>query len=251
MLRKLSIKARQMMRLITNNFDLVRLGANADGIKQAYANLQSEIELRRVSRGASKQFCQLSGKRHLKVHLGCGPDLRLGWINIDLTPRAPAIPREGLIFVNHDLRDGLPLPFESCALIYSSHFFEHLELNHGVRLMRDCYKALEPGGIFRIVLPDLPLLFSKYLGGDSSFFDLIEKMGVIQEGEPGSKSLIDFINYGIYQFGEHKQIYDSEKLNLTLKQIGFSSVAPSVHKDGMDPDVDLRRRYSFYTEATK
>lgn len=245
------IKTRRLLRSAATYFAVIRSDKNADGVKKAYDNLQAEVKLRRACRGASKQFSQLSDKHGLNLHLGCGSDVRQGWVNVDLTLDVPTQLGKETFFINHDLREGLPLAPESCRFIYSSHFFEHLELKHGIGLMRDCYRALEPGGVFRIVLPDLPLLFSRYLDGNSSFFDLIERTGVAQEGEPGTKSLIDCINYGVYQFGEHKQIYDKEKLNLILKRIGFRSVTTSVHKDGMDPNVDLRLQYSFYMEATK
>ncbi len=229
----------------------IRPDQNIEGIREAFDHLKIEIKLKRASQGALEQFRQLSGKQGLKIHLGCGPDVRKDWINIDLALNVPPHIEKDVVFINHDLREGLPIAHGSCAFIYSSHFFEHLDLEHGVRLMRDCYNALEPGGTFRIVLPDLPLLFRHYLNGDAEFFSTIDKMKLMGEAEPGTKSIVDYINYGVYQFGEHKQIYDNEKISAVLRQIGFRSVEPSTHLDGIDPDNDLRRQYSFYTEAIK
>lgn len=60
-----------------------------------------------------------------------------------------------------------------------------------------------------------------------------------------------WVNYAAYQSGEHKWIYDEQKVILLLQKIGFKSVAPSVFQAGVDPDVPLCRRYSFYVEAIK
>ena len=60
-----------------------------------------------------------------------------------------------------------------------------------------------------------------------------------------------WVNYAAYQSGEHKWIYDEQKVILLFQKTGFKSVAPSVFMAGVDPDGPLRRRYSFYVEAIK
>ena len=53
------------------------------------------------------------------LHCGCGPDLKQGWINIDVfEPNAD---------LRLDLRRTLPFKDGSTIAIYSEHFFEHLE----------------------------------------------------------------------------------------------------------------------------
>ena len=54
----------------------------------------------------------------LKLNLGCGADIRPGWVNIDLTPQAD---------VKVDLREPWPVEDGSAALAHAEHFFEHLE----------------------------------------------------------------------------------------------------------------------------
>ena len=70
---------------------------------------------------------------------------------------------------------------------------------------------------------------------------------------PEFKTLVDFVNYGVYQYGEHKYIYDPEKLQVVLKgNWATAMVDPSTFmKTGLDPDNEVRRRYSFYTNAIK
>jgi predicted SAM-dependent methyltransferase len=222
----------------------------APAIKRAARVLLAELNLRPYVGGAAAAFDRLRGRRELKVHLGCGSDIRPGWVNVDLwADEVPASPHGGdpALFINHDLREGLPMEEGCAAVIYSSHFFEHLDYDVGLKMMRDCHRALRPGGRFRIVLPNLAAIFDAYLRRDAQWLAMLDEF----MGEVPFKTLVDYVNYGVYQFGEHKYVYDPEKLEAVLRGIGFRSVTPSRHEDGLDPDAEVRRRFSFYTDATK
>lgn len=180
--------------------------------------------------------------------------MRAGWVSVDLRARDQAEASPDALFINYDLRWGLPVEEGSCAYIYSSHFFEHLEYRHGVRLMRDCHQALRPGGVFRISLPDFRGLFARYLqggAGQNQPASKINLLKVLPDLEPGTETIVDHINYGVYQRGEYKYIYDQEKIMLLLRRIGYSSVTESEYREGVDPDSGVRRAYSFYVEAVK
>ncbi|HZS06233.1 MAG TPA: methyltransferase domain-containing protein [Blastocatellia bacterium] len=230
-------------------------GPQSEALRAAILNLWQEIKAARVSRHSARKFAALKGHDGLKVHIGAGDDIRPGWVNIDLALRIPENFRPeahpDTVCINHDLRLGLSLEEGSCDLIYSSHFLEHLEYAHGVRLMRDCHRALRPGGIFRAALPNFRGLFDAYLRGDRKYVELVDISAVLPEVEPGTETLVDHVNYGIYQHGEHKCVYDEEKIVLILERIGFSKVSLPGYSPGLDPDSDLRRRYSFYVEAIK
>jgi predicted SAM-dependent methyltransferase len=221
------------------------------GLKGAFRQLYLELRVAWATRNASAAFQKFEGQSELKVHLGCGPDVRQGWINIDASLSGRHNEPPNAIYVNHDLRRGLPLPEQSCAFIYSSHLFEHLHEAEGVALMRDCFRALQVGGTFRIVLPDMPRLFQAYIKGDTDFFRLLEEHQLIGECPRSGRAMVDYVNYAVYQFGEHKCLYDFEKLNRTLTKIGFASVTQSNFSAGVDVPSDLRRTYSFYADATK
>lgn len=224
-------------------------------IRAAILNLLDEIKIAKMTRDSDRSFQRLKGKKGLKVELGGGRNPRSGWVNIDLSVRFPPdvdpIMDSDTVIINYDLRGGLPLEEGSCDYIYSVHFFEHLEYRHGLKLMRDCYRALRPGGVFRIALPNFRGLFDAYLQGDYKYVELIDILKKLPWVEPGTETLVDHINYGVYQYGEHKCIYDEEKIILILHRIGFRSVAPSSYQEGMDSDAPSRQRYSFYVEAVK
>jgi predicted SAM-dependent methyltransferase len=223
-------------------------------IHMATAALLKEIRIARVRRDSRRQFTSLAHRKGLKLHLGSGLDVRPGWVNVDLAlynGNIPATIDEDTVFINHDLRSGLPLHSESCELIYASHFLEHLEYADAQRLLRDCLRVLQPAGVLRIAAPDFAGCFSAYLKRDFDYFDLVKTSPADFGVEPGTETLVDWVHHGVYQCGEHRWIADEEKFELLLRHIGFASATRDVCREGLDPSSPLRRRYSFYIDARK
>jgi predicted SAM-dependent methyltransferase len=220
--------------------------------------LRSELRHTLRAVGAARRL-RLAARRLadplLKVHLGCGDDIRSGWLNVDMSasPAARHLAANAgapTALVLHDLRYGLQLPACSCAMIYSSHLLEHLELPQALRLLRDCHRALAPEGRFRAALPDFRRIAVAYAENDSSFFDLIDIEEAFPHNEVGMHSLIDFVNYVAYQAGEHRILYDADKMVRVLRAAGFSAVRECGYDASLDPDSEVRQRYSFYVEGS-
>lgn len=234
---------------------VARPHAQPEPVHEAVHQLLNEVRIEGIVRKALRKFAALKGRKNLKLHLGAGPDTRTGWVNIDLAlmlvPEVDGVKQPDTVFINYDLRRGLPLEDASCSYIYSSHFFEHLEYRHVKQLLRECYRVLEPGGVFRACLPNFKGMFAAYLRGDEEFFSLLNILQVLPELEPGTETLVDHVNYGVYQNGEHKWIMDEEKIKVLLTHTGFASVAESSFQEDIDRDMELRRRYSFYVDAFK
>jgi predicted SAM-dependent methyltransferase len=108
----------------------------------------------------------------LKVNLGCGSRTHPDWINIDysrihklktLWPVRycfrPSLPRG---YINHDLRNGIPLASEAASVAFASHMLEHFDRPVALLFLRDVYRILERGAIFRIVVPDLEAAARSY-----------------------------------------------------------------------------------------
>jgi predicted SAM-dependent methyltransferase len=190
-----------------------------------------------------------------RVNLGCGGDLRSGWLNIDFTPDGQPTPRVGEL-INHDLREGLPLPPGSCSYIYTSHLLEHLSAVEGTRLMRDCHAALRRGGIMRVCLPDFRQALKAYQANDRGYFDLFDEHlragGVLaRDGRPMERpTLMTYVNHAVYQDGEHKCMYDGESILALMTEVGLTDARLTT----LDPSIDitdpLRARYSFYAQAS-
>jgi hypothetical protein len=232
-------------------------------VQEAVRDLQREVAAARAARRAEAEFEELRRESGLKLNLGCGADVRVGWVNIDLTVgNGSGEAATGTKVIEFDLRRGVPLADDSCALIYSSHFLEHLEYRHGIALMRDCHRCLERGGLLRLALPDFRLDLHAYLSEDWGYVAEFDRIAAPDFGEGfelirgmppelRGKAMADYLNFFIYQYGEHKTIYDHENAQLMLEHVGFGSVQRGSYREDLDGSDEIRQKYSFYLQAVK
>jgi predicted SAM-dependent methyltransferase len=90
------------------------------------------------------------------LNVGCGDHYHPDWCNLEIAGGAPGI-------IRHDIRRGLPFQENTFDAVYHSHVLEHLTALDGERFLYECYRVLRPGGILRIVVPDLEIIASLYL----------------------------------------------------------------------------------------
>jgi predicted SAM-dependent methyltransferase len=94
--------------------------------------------------------------RSVLCNLGCGTRHHPEWINIDFVG-------DGEVVLGYDLRIGIPLQDNSCDVLYSSHAIEHFDRVGARRFLVECRRVLKPGGIIRLVAPDLEGIVRAYL----------------------------------------------------------------------------------------
>ena len=83
--------------------------------------------------------------RPQKLNLGSGEVKKPGFLNVDLYPGGD---------VTLDLRLGLPFESDCCDLIFSEHFFEHVDYPEPItQLLIECLRVLRPGGELRFSVP--------------------------------------------------------------------------------------------------
>ena len=91
------------------------------------------------------------------INLACGP-VFIGspdWANFDF------VAASGVQQV--DLLGRLPLTDNFAKLVYSSHFLEHIPKPQVESFLREFLRVLQPGGVIRLVLPDLENMARTYL----------------------------------------------------------------------------------------
>jgi predicted SAM-dependent methyltransferase len=181
---------------------------------------------------------RLSADGELKINLGCGPNIKPGWVNIDLWQPG------GL---HLDIREPLPFHDNSASLIYSEHVFEHLSYPaEAQRLLRESYRVLKAGGIFSVGVPDTEFALRSYVNAEEEFFAVSHKMG----WHPAwCNTRMHQINYHFRQGAEHQYAYDYETLAQVLHEAGFSGI----HQRPFDPslDAEYRRWGTIYVDAEK
>lgn len=181
------------------------------------------------------------------VQFGCGHSAPEGWLNFDASPtlrmerlpligrfcrknrtRFPAAVRYG------DITKGLGIPDESCTAVYCSHVLEHLSLESLREALTNVHKMMKPGGVFRLVLPDLEEAIRQYTI-DSSDQAAVSFMKTTMLGkENTTRSLRGMI---IDHFGNssHLWMWDFKSLRSELSAAGFSDIRRAVFGDGEDP----------------
>ncbi len=208
------------------------------GTREARRALARELVLSRRHLASVRKARQLAGATGLKLHLACGPNLKPGWLNIDLfAPRAD---------LRLDLREPLPLADSSVAVIFSEHFVEHLaypgEVGH---LLRESLRVLQPGGLFSVGVPDTEPLLNAYAAGDEATFRTYQ-----EHWHPSwCNTPMHQVNYHFRQGTQHKYAYDFATLAQILEAAGFGPIS----RREFDPNLDsAARRYgTLYVDARK
>ena len=171
-----------------------------------------------------------------KYNLGCGTKLYQDFLNIGYWPHLS----EGMVYkdlngtestfmLNHDLRNGIPAEDESLDLVYHSHMLEHLSYTDGIEFLRECFRVLRPGGIMRVLVPDLELWINAYTNNNKFFFDQYRRDGGIDSSIYVTKAAVFM---GMLHNHEHKCGYDFESLKWLVEYIGFRAVTRTLYASG-------------------
>ncbi len=100
------------------------------------------------STGRSDPNRQAGQDRPIMANLACGHRWHPAWLNFDRFPASPQVKRA-------DLRRRIPLRNNVASAVYHSHLLEHFTPALARPFLGECLRVLKPGGILRIVVPDL------------------------------------------------------------------------------------------------
>ncbi len=154
-----------------------------------------------------------------KLHIGCGANHLEGWLNTELCPHG----RE--IFLN--ATEAFPLPSGTFAFVYSEHMIEHIPYAQVRAMVGECFRILRPGGVIRLVTPNLAFLTTLLESDLTPFQDAYIDYSVQQHAiQDGAGSGVHVFNHFMRAWG-HQFIYDQLSLNRLVAQAGFVDVTPA------------------------
>ena len=150
---------------------------------------------------AVTKYCEWTGRswhppagagRALNIGTG-GHDL-VGWVNLDETKPGDVLARVP------------PAPFrdECFDEILMSHVVEHMTLDDGRALMKECHRILKPGGVVTVIVPDGKIISLAYLAGQLDNWQLN-----------------DLYVYSYCQESQHRWLYDRRTLTQIVAEAGF------------------------------
>jgi predicted SAM-dependent methyltransferase len=149
----------------------------------------------------------------MKLHLGCGPVIHPGWVNIDNQPY-PGIDQV------LDVTKGLP--FENVKFIFAEHFIEHIPYPTAVELLRECRRVLADDGVLRLSTPNLDWVWVTHYRLDMNDQEAVDACYAINRG---------FRGWG------HQFLYNEATLKATLQQAGFSQFTRVDYGESPHPEL--------------
>lgn len=240
------------------------------------------------------------------LNVGCGTRMHRSWNNVDMSPYAllghhrtlsRALARLGILsaerqarlaaldpdIVRWDLRRGIPYPQGSMDVVYHSHVLEHFDRGDAIGLLAECRRVLKPGGVLRVVVPDLQVIVAGYqsavsrlakadetaaLDHERTIDALFEQM--VRRVPAGLRDQIGLARFVEQRLrpnaavaGElHRWMYDRYSLARRLRAAGFENIAVcEAHTSrvsdwnafGLDtePDGSAYKPGSLYVEAER
>lgn len=135
-----------------------------------------------------------------------------------------------------DIIKGLPLKNNTVKGIYCSHVLEHLALLELRKSLRNVYKILQKGGIFRAVLPDLKQYSMKYTNGEINSIEFIKLTGLGTIDRKRSLREILKNNFGA---SRHLWMWDFDSLKKELFESGFKEVREANYNDSIYEEFKL------------
>ncbi len=175
----------------------------------------------------------------MKLNIGCGEVCFPGWINIDMdSPKAD---------LRHDMRNPLPYETGTVDFIYSEHFIEHVTAQEGVKVLKDFFRVLKPGGVVRIATPDLNYLLFKY------FFFWKRQAWIKKYGYEWLKTKAEMVNLCFREWG-HQYLYNKEELERRIMEAGFKKIRNRRRNKSGYPELrnlETRKDSKLILEAEK
>jgi predicted SAM-dependent methyltransferase len=197
-----------------------------------------------------------------KLHLGCFDQVYPGWHNTDVTrqrliarvpglagllhrlgrlsPDVYAAHQRGVFRHVHYLDLTRPFPFAAATFdyVFSAHVLEHLFPPEAEDCLREVHRVLRPGGVLRLVVPDLDRMVAEY-------------------DPANTERLLDQVYQGrerrTHVRARHWWHYNAQSLASLLHRVGFAQVERRAYRQGRCADLETidSRPESLFMEAIR
>lgn len=236
------------------------------------------------------------------INLGCGIRMHPAWNNLDFSIyarlrhamwQALILRQVGLIsqerfnlfsYIEPDiivwnLRRGIPFPNQTFDVVYHCHLLEHIDRANALSFLAECYRVLRPGGIIRVVVPDLEKWAHEYSYSleqcnANNFLQeheeiIADLLTQLTQNEPTTrrvqKPVTRWLEKVLLGDGEktgwkHRWMYDHFTLEAMLSRAGFNMCKQTTAWESriedwknygldMDTEGNERKPESLYMEA--
>jgi SAM-dependent methyltransferase len=174
-----------------------------------------------------------------RLNWGCGEHIARGWINSDV--------KNGVgVDLVCDIREGLTLENDSIDYVVSVHALPELAYPEVLPALRELRRVLKPGGVLRLVLPDLRKAIRAYHLEKDNYF----KVGKDEVQSFGGR----FITHVLW-YGHSRTLFTADFIEELLGRAGFVGVTPCSYRHTVSGiaeiiELDNREDESLYVEAT-
>ena len=175
-----------------------------------------------------------------RLNWGCGSWVEKGWINSDIKD-------EYNPEIVCDIRNGLPLEDGEIDYAVSVHALPEFTVAEIVPVLQELQRVIKPGGVLRLVLPDLLKGIAAYQRGDRDYFLIPDKDARLL----GAKLIMQ-----LFWYGYSKTSFTSEFIEEMLLKAGFREVRHCAYKETKSAwpeiiELDNREAESLYVEGYK
>lgn len=201
------------------------------------------------------------------VQFGGFTDCPDGWVNYETSMhlRLSRLPILGRIFkkitpykfsdeiIIGDIVKGLPIEEASVDVVFSSHVIEHLSRDDAQAAFNNVFKILKPGGVFRLVVPDLFARCKYYIDHYNEIDDpsaWLMKSTLLGKNQPHALKLLERVR-STFSTSSHKWMWDEKSLSLALVMSGFQDIRRTTYAandDNMIFRVEKKERFFWSPE---
>ena len=175
-----------------------------------------------------------------RLNWGCGQTGEPGWINSDQKD-GPGID------LSCDIRQGLPLESDSIDYAVSIHALPEVPYPEVVPVLVELRRVLKPGGVLRLVLPDMEKAMRAFMSGDREYFLIPDE----DAATLGGKMIVQLVWYGY-----SRTLFTRDFIEEQLLKAGFVRVCQCGFRRTQSDypgiiDLDNRESESLFVEAVK